>query len=118
MKEKGAGFTTLINLLELCGILSINLNERQLFELWFYFEDKYAVTILPPANIDTDFPIVGIGDLFDLLKKRCSIGDTLMMAVAGKYLAFAHTMITWDKNHFEDKFLGDIFTPEEFLESE
>jgi hypothetical protein len=33
------GFTTIVNLFELCGILSFNLNENQLAELWFYFQD-------------------------------------------------------------------------------
>ena len=38
--EKKNGFTTIVNLLELCGILSFNLNEKQLIELWVYFQDK------------------------------------------------------------------------------
>ncbi len=34
--EEGTGFTTIVNLLEICGILSFNLNDRQLRELWVY----------------------------------------------------------------------------------
>ena len=33
ISEKGSGFTTIVNLLELCGILSFNLNEKRLFLL-------------------------------------------------------------------------------------
>ena len=40
--EKRNGFTTIVNLLELCGILSFNLNEKQLIELWFYFQHRFS----------------------------------------------------------------------------
>jgi len=43
--KKKTGFTTIINLLELCGILSFNLSEKQLNELWVYFQDRYRVTV-------------------------------------------------------------------------
>ena len=58
--ENGTGFTTIVNLLELCGILSFNLNEKQLYELWFYFQDRYKVTVQPAATIESNFPAIGI----------------------------------------------------------
>ena len=65
--KKRIGFTSIINLLELCGILSFNLNEKQLTELWFYFQDRYQVTVLPVPDLETDFPSIGIRQIFDLL---------------------------------------------------
>lgn len=115
--QKRTGFTTIVNLLELCGILSFNLNEKQLFELWFYFQDRYQVTVLPIPSLETSFPTIGIDEIFDLLKKKTSLGDALMMAVARKQLPFVSTMITWDGDHFEDKFPGTVLTPEEFMRS-
>lgn len=109
------GFTTTVNLLELCGILSFNLNETQLLELWHFFQEKYKVTVLPAAIIESNFPTIGIGDLLDLLKKRTSFGDALMIAVTKKYLPFVSTVVTWDKEHLESKFPGNVFSPEEFL---
>ena len=38
-----SGFTTIVNLLELCGILSFNLNQDQLLDLWTYFQDRYKI---------------------------------------------------------------------------
>lgn len=114
--KKRTGFTTIINLLELCGILSFNLNKKQLTELWFYFQDKYQITVLPVPDLDTNFPAIGIKDTFDLLKNRTSLGDALMMVVARKYLPFVSTMVTWDKVHFENIFPGATLTPEEFLQ--
>jgi predicted nucleic acid-binding protein len=113
--KKRVGFTTIVNLLELCGILSFNLSEKQLTELWFYFQDRYQVTVLPVPNLETHFPKVSIKVIFDLLKKRTSLGDALMMSVAQEHLSFVSTMVTWDNAHFENIFPGSVMTPEGFL---
>jgi len=115
--EKGAGFTTIVNLLELCGILSVNLNENQLLELWFYFQEKYKVTVLPTPELSSNFPNIGIQELFDVLKNRASLGDALMLTVAAKYLPFLTTLITWDDEHFKGQFPGTVLTPEEYVSS-
>ena len=114
--KKRTGFTTIINLLELCGILSFNLNEKQLNELWFYFQDRYQVSVLPVPSLETNFPTIGIKELFDLLKTKTSLGDALMVSVAKNHLAFISTMVTWDNLHFENIFPGTVLTPEEFLQ--
>ncbi|QTA91978.1 type II toxin-antitoxin system VapC family toxin [Desulfonema magnum] len=116
MAQNGKGLTTVVNLLELCGILSFNLSERQLYELWFCFADKYNITVFPGADIRSDFPNLKVNEIFELLKKRTSFGDALMIALAKKYLPFVPTMVTWDSGHFKNKFPGTILTPEEFLE--
>jgi hypothetical protein len=36
-----------------------------------------------------------------------------MMAVAEKYLSFISTMVTWDNEHFKEKYTGRVLTPEE-----
>jgi hypothetical protein len=114
--EKQTGFTTIANLLELCGILSFNLNKKQLTELWFYFQDKYQVTVLPSPNLETSFPNIGIKGILGLLKNRTSLGDALVVVVAQKHLPFISTMVTWDKIHFENIFPGTVLTPDEFLQ--
>ena len=114
--KKRTGFTTIVNLLELCGILSFNLNEKQLTELWFYFQDRYQVTVLPVPILETDFPAIGIKEIFNLLKTKTSLGDALMVSVAKRHLAFISKMVTWDNVHFENIFPGTVLTPEEFLQ--
>jgi len=113
--EKGNGFTTIVNLLELCGILSFNLNENQLTELWVYFQDKYGIVVLPVPSFETNFPVIEIKEIFDLIKHRTSLGDALMISVAKKHLPFVSTMVTWDDIHFENIFPGTVLTPEKFL---
>lgn len=112
--QNGNGFTTIINLLELCGILSFNLNRDQLLDLWTYFCDRYNITVLPEPDLQSDFPGIVISRLFDILSKKSSFGDALMMAVAEKYLSFVSTMVTWDNEHFKEKYTGKVLTPDEY----
>ena len=114
--EKQIGFTTIVNLLELCGILSFNLNERQLTELWFYFQDNYQVTVLPSPDLENDFPTIEMKRVFDLLKNRASLGDSLVIVVSQKHLPFISTMVTWDTIYFKRLFPGTVLTPDEFLQ--
>ena len=112
--EKRNGFTTIVNLLELCGILSFNLDEKQLIELWVYFQDRYGVVVLPAPSFETNFPIIKIKEIFDLIADRTSLGDALMISAARKHLPFVTTMVTWDDLHFKDIFPGTVLTPERF----
>ena len=113
--RSGSGFTTIVNLLELCGILSFNLNQDQLLDLWTYFQDKYKITVLPEPNLQNDFPSIEINRLFGILSKKTSFGDALMISVAEKFLSFVPTMVTWDDEHFKNKFAGKVLTPNAFL---
>lgn len=113
--ETGTGFTTIVNLLEICGILSFNLSERQLRELWVYFEQKYRVTVLPDAGLDGVLPSLRIREVFDWIKRKLSFGDAYILAVALKQMPTLSVMITWDKQHFKGKFEGAIYTPAEYL---
>jgi len=115
--EAGTGFTTIVNLLEICGILSFNLNDRQLRELWLYFEQKYRVTVLPDTGLDATLPSLRIRELFEWIKKKLSFGDAYILAVALKQIPSLSVMITWDKEHFKGKFKGALYTPTEYLQN-
>ena len=115
--EAGNGYTTVINLLEVCGILSFNLDDRQTQELWFYFEQRYRVTVLPDTLLNGALPSLRVREVFDWIKKRLSFGDAYIIASALKLLPNLAVMITWDKARFEGKFPGDLFTPAEYLRS-
>jgi predicted nucleic acid-binding protein len=113
--QTDTGFTTIVNLLEICGILCFNLNQKQLFNLWIYFQERYKVSVLPPPDMQSNFPTLEIGKLFDILCRKMSFGDAMVLAVAEKYIPFAKTMVTWDKEHFENKYSGKVLTPEEYV---
>jgi len=109
------GFTTLVNLLELCGILSFNLNRNQLNDLWVHFSRKYSVSVLPTPDLRAQSPVVEQERLFELIASRTSFGDALMVATAERYLPFVPTLVTWDKEHFQDIFEGTVLTPKDYL---
>jgi hypothetical protein len=44
-----------------------------------------------------------------------SFGDALILGLAEKLLPFVKTMVTWDNEHFKDKYFGNVLTPEEFI---
>ena len=113
--DTGTGFTTIVNLLELCGILSFNLNEIQLIELWSYFQDRYGVVVLPVPSFETSFPAIELKQIFELTKGRTSLGDALMISVAIKHLPFVSRMASWDDIHFETIFPGTVLTPEKYM---
>jgi predicted nucleic acid-binding protein len=113
--QSGSGFTTLVNLLELCGIFSFNLNAMQLKELWLYFQKRYQVTVLPAPDMKSDFPAIEIARIFSILSEKTSFGDALILAFAEKYLPFVETMVTWDIAHFKNKYRGQVLTPDEFI---
>ena len=90
----------------MCGILSFNLNRRQLSTIWEQFPDRYGVDVLPAPDLGAPVPKMGVGELF---------GDTQFLLTARKHVAFVTTLVTWDRDHFVDRFAGRIATPEEIL---
>ena len=115
IKRERSGITTTINLLELCGILSFNLNQRQLSTLWEQFPGRFGVDVLPTAEFDAPVPRMGVGELFALLERRMSLGDGQFLLTARNHVAFAKTLVTWDRDHFVERFAGRVVTPEELL---
>ena len=71
--------------------------------------------MLPAPSFEADFPIIEIKEIFNLIKKKTSLGDALMIAVSEKHLSFVSTMVSWDHLHFENIFPGTVVTPEIFL---
>jgi len=110
----GIGFTTIANLMEVCGILSFNLNQKQLIDLWTYFEERYKISVIPSPDLQSDFPSIENHILLDTIRKKMSFGDALMIGLAQKLLPFVSTMVTWDKEHLKGKYYGEVLTPEEF----
>ncbi len=108
--------TTLFNLLEVCGILSFNLNEKQLQELFTYFSQRYAVEVLPHATLQSPLPALQTQDLFAVISGKASFGDALIIAAIEKYLPKATHFVSWNARHFVERLSIPALTPKEFLE--
>lgn len=112
---KGRGVISIINLLELCGILSFNLNQRQITELFHYFPLRYTIDVIPSNSIDSPFPETAIKDIMELIYKKASFGDALIANVINSYLKENSIFVSWDAVHFKHLLSIKTMTPKEFL---
>jgi hypothetical protein len=64
--------TSVVNVLETCGVLSFNLSPRQLRSLYAYFDRRFAVRIVAgPAG--SPLITAGAEDLFGYVGRRLSL---------------------------------------------
>lgn len=112
---KRRGVVSLVNLLEIIGILSFNLNERQLLEFYGYFPRRYNLDVVPSLSLDAHLPELKIMDIMDAMTQRASFGDALTIASVAAYIPHASHFVTWDKEHFTGKMNAEVVTPKEFL---
>ena len=85
--REGNGAMSIFNLLEVCGILSFNLNEKQLRELFFYLPEHYRVEVFPDASLANRTPSFKVGDLFDV---GLGIGTLLARNATATVIAVPH----------------------------
>mgnify|MGYP001584306056 CR=1 FL=1 len=97
------------------GILSFNLNPRQLTEIYTYFPQRYNIKVIPSLSIDSSLPELGTGRLLEIMAKKTSFGDALVIAAAEAYIPNASHFVTWDREHFINKLEMEVIDPVEFL---
>lgn len=95
-----SGVTTIFTLLETCGILSFNLNSRQLRELFFYFPKKYGIEILPTHTLDGSMPQINTMAVYAFIDSRMSFGDALISAALETFVPSAEIFVSWNARHF------------------
>jgi len=115
--QERSGATSIFNLLEVCGILSFNLNEKQLRELFFYFPEHYQVDVLPHASLDSLMPAFKTADLFDVIARKAGFGDALIIGAIEKHLPGAACFVSWNARHFKRRLSIPSQTPAEFLKA-
>lgn len=113
--EQGGGVTSLVNLLEIVGILSFNLNERQLREFSLYFPEKYNVHVIPAPSAGARLPEFETSRLMEIMGKKASFGDALVAASIESFISHASCFVTWDSGHFDGKVGMPVMSPAEYL---
>lgn len=108
------GVTTLYNLLEVCGILSFNLNPQQLKELYFYFPQRYAVRVIPGPTLRGTLPELDSAGTFQHILSRMSFGDALITSAVRRYIPEAKLFVSWNARHFKIPGLQAV-TPRQYL---
>jgi predicted nucleic acid-binding protein len=114
IRRKRDGVTGLVNLLEVCGVMSFSLNADQLFELFVHFPRHYSVEVLPYASLEGKFPEVSLKRIFEHISRKISFGDALVFSSIEEHMPGVNKIVTWDKAHFEGKTKLKVLTPREY----
>ena len=118
VKADGNGATTLVNLLEVAGILSHNLNPGQLQALLTFFTRQYGIGVFPAYELGGALPAVPLAQLMGTIGEKCSFGDALVLHFAERYAPSGSIFVSWDAEHFVAKTTFGVVTPEEYLRGE
>lgn len=111
----GKGITSIINLLEICGILSFNLNPQQILELYHYLPERYKIDIISSREIDSFIPATSVKTIMDIIYKKASFGDALIANIINNSLTRRAVFVSWDAVYFKNLLCIKVMTPEEFL---
>jgi len=107
--------TSYYNILEVCGILSFNLNKEQLFDLYYHFPRKYNLKEIRPLKPQEKLPAFSISSFINVMGMKASFGDTLVLCAAKELGERLEYFVSWNAEHFTGKLDVDALTPVEYL---
>lgn len=112
---EGIGMTSVLNLLEVCGILSFNLSVPSLHELYVHFARRYRVTLVPGGGYDTRLPAPAARELLARMERRMALKDAEIALVVEENGAGLDAFLSWNARHFVGKLPVPALTPGEWL---
>lgn len=115
ISEDGRGIMSIFNLLEICGILSFNLNHQQIRELFYYLPVKYNIEVVPSHDMGSFLPAMSVDAIMDVIYNKASFGDALIANFVKRNLSPATVFVSWDALHFQGLLSVETLTPREFL---
>ncbi len=107
--------TSYYNILEVCGILSFNLNQEQLFDLYYHFPRRYNLKDIRPLKPHELLPAFSISAIMNVMSMKASFGDTLIICTAQDLGERLDYFVSWNAEHFIGKLDVDVLTPAEYL---
>jgi predicted nucleic acid-binding protein len=117
LRSRGDGVTSVVNLLEICGILSFNLNRTQLLSLFAHFARRFTVTVVPTGEPLRVVEATAT-EVLSYMSRRMSFGDALVAHAVDTWARDAEAFVSWDARHFQGKVISTAMTPEDFLAQE
>jgi hypothetical protein len=115
LAEHGLGMTSVLNLLEVCGILSFNLPPSSLTELYVHFARRYRLTVVRGGGFDPRLPAPAAGEVLAKMAGGMALKDAEIALVANENAASLDAFLSWNAKHFADKLLVPALTPQEWL---
>jgi predicted nucleic acid-binding protein len=115
LARDGTGMTSVLNVLELCGILSFNLSVAALHALYAHFAQRYRVTLIPGGGYDTRLPAPAVRDVLAKMERRMALKDAEIALAVEQQAANLSAFVSWNAKHFAGKLSVPALTPREWL---
>lgn len=115
LARDGAGMTSVLNVLELCGILSFNLSVAALHALYVHFAQRYHMTLVPGGGYDTRLPAPTVREVLTRMEKRMALKDAEIALAVEQQAANLSAFVSWNAKHFAGKLSVPALTPRGWL---
>jgi len=109
------GLTSVINVLEICGILSFNLSTAALHALYVHFARRYRISVVPGGDYETRLPAPTVRDLITRMEKRMALKDAEIALIVEQHAAALSAFVSWNAKHFVGKLGIPALTPRAWL---
>ncbi|MCL0051157.1 hypothetical protein M1M97_00640 [Thermodesulfovibrionales bacterium] len=109
-REELTAWTTLYNLMEVCGVLSFNPSPQSLQELFIGFAAQFNVMILFPDGRKEEACFAPT-EILETMKRKLGFGDALIAEVAQRQRGRIDLFVTWNAAHFGGKLSSKTVTP-------
>ena len=118
VKEKKIfGFTSIYNLLEVCGILSFNLSSESLLHLYGGFKKRFQLKQILFGTYSDENLIINTNTVFAQLRKKMSFGDALIDGCVEYHGDLLEGFVSWNVKHYEGKLNIDVYSPADLLKN-
>lgn len=115
LSGEGIGMTSVVNVLEVCGILSFNLSPAALVDLFVHFARRYRLTVVPGSGYDARLPAPTARQVLARMAKRMALKDAEIALLVEENSAGLDSFLSWNAKHFAGKLVVPALTPSEWL---
>ena len=113
--REASGITSVLNVLEVCGILSFNLSPHALHALYVHFAHRYRVAIVPGGGYGVRLPAPEAREILANMEKRMALKDSEIAVMVEQHAASLTTFLSWNATHFAGKLAVPALTPREWV---
>jgi hypothetical protein len=107
--------TSILNVLEVCGILSFNLSAPSLTELYVHFARRYRLHVVPGAGYDTRLPDPTAREVLAKMQQGMALKDAEIAVAVDRHAASLSAFLSWNARHFAGKLAVPALTPQQWL---
>jgi hypothetical protein len=115
LSTEGSAVTSILNVLEVCGILSFNLSREALHALYVHFPHRYRVAVVPAGGYDAVLPAPHVRELLSAMERRMALKDAEIALVVEQQSANLTAFLSWNARHFAGKLSVPAMTPREWM---